>query len=104
MPSSASSSQDVRKSYQVHANCYIQKPANLERSRKLVEAVETFWMDFALLSSCDGDSVHPKGLHYYSLTQNGTYYCPQVVDSAFGRAAILVVPGLGKPFFRSLLG
>jgi hypothetical protein len=48
------SPEGVRQSYQAHANCYVQKPTNLERSVKLVQALEAFWMDFALLPSCDG--------------------------------------------------
>jgi len=48
MLSTSNSPQDVRKSYQARANCYVQKPANLERSVKLVEAIEAFWMDFVL--------------------------------------------------------
>jgi len=51
--SAASSPQDVRSAYEAHANCYVQKPTNLERSVKFVQAVEAFWMDFAILSSSD---------------------------------------------------
>ena len=54
MLSTESSPEDVRRSYEAHANCYVQKPGNLERSVKLVQAVEAFWIDFAILPSCDG--------------------------------------------------
>jgi chemotaxis family two-component system response regulator Rcp1 len=54
MLSTADSPEGVRQSYQAHANRYVQKPTNLERSVKLVQALEAFWMDFALLPSCDG--------------------------------------------------
>jgi two-component system, chemotaxis family, response regulator Rcp1 len=53
MLSRADSPEEVRKSYQAHANCYVQKPTNLERSVKLVQALEALWMDFAFLSSCE---------------------------------------------------
>jgi CheY-like chemotaxis protein len=59
MYSSVSSSAEVRKCYQAHANCYVLKPTDLERSVKFVQAVEAFWIDFALLSSCDERT--PKG-------------------------------------------
>ncbi len=51
--SSANSPEDVRNSYRAHANCYVQKPADLARSVKLIQAVESFWMDFALLPACE---------------------------------------------------
>jgi len=53
MLSTVSSPKEVRNCYQAHANCYVLKPTNLERSVKFVEAVEAFWMDFALLPTCE---------------------------------------------------
>jgi CheY-like chemotaxis protein/uncharacterized protein with GYD domain len=53
MLSTSNSASDIRKSYQAHANCYVQKPTNLEGSVKLIQAVEAFWMDFVLLPACD---------------------------------------------------
>jgi two-component system, chemotaxis family, response regulator Rcp1 len=53
MLSTSNSPQDVRRSYQAHANCYVQKPANLEGSVKLIQAVESFWMEFVLLPTPD---------------------------------------------------
>jgi len=55
MFSTGSSLQVVRKSYQAHANCYVEKPTDLERFVKLIHAIETFWMDFAILPSFDKD-------------------------------------------------
>lgn len=49
MFSTSGSARDVRQSYQARANCYVQKPADLKRFVKLLQAVETFWMEFALL-------------------------------------------------------
>jgi chemotaxis family two-component system response regulator Rcp1 len=48
MLSASSAPYDVRESYQAQANCYVQKPTDLERSVKLVQAVEAFWTEFAL--------------------------------------------------------
>lgn len=61
MLSSSSSPQDVRKCYQAHANCYVLKPTDLDRSVKLVQVVEAFWMDFALLPSCDERTLEHLG-------------------------------------------
>jgi chemotaxis family two-component system response regulator Rcp1 len=47
--STSSSPDDVQESYQARANCFVQKPIDLQRSLKLVHAIETFWMDFVLL-------------------------------------------------------
>lgn len=49
MFSSSHSPEDVRQSYQARANCYVPKPQTLERSEKLLQVVEAFWMDFAIL-------------------------------------------------------
>ena len=49
MLSTSSSPDDVRESYQARANCFVQKPVDLDRSVKLLQAIETFWMDFVLL-------------------------------------------------------
>lgn len=51
MLSTSNTPDDVRESYQARANCFVQKPINLERSVKLLQAIESFWMDFALLPS-----------------------------------------------------
>src|SRR5580698_9298395 len=48
MLSTSAAPQDVRKSYEAHANCYVQKPPDLQRSMKFVQAVEAFWMDLVL--------------------------------------------------------
>ena len=40
---SSEAEEDVVNSYQLHANCYIRKPVNLERFMKIVSTVEDFW-------------------------------------------------------------
>ena len=51
MLSSSDSPSDVRKSYQAHANGYVRKPTDLSRMLQLVQAFESFWMDFVLFTS-----------------------------------------------------
>lgn len=34
---------DVRKCYQYHANCYIAKPMELDRTYEIVQGIEDFW-------------------------------------------------------------
>jgi len=48
MLSSEGSPAVVRRSYECHANGYVLKPLDLEQTRMLMEAIEAFWMDFAL--------------------------------------------------------
>jgi two-component system, chemotaxis family, response regulator Rcp1 len=60
MTSSSSSLDDVRRSYRASANCYVQKPTNLKGSVKLLHAVESFWMDFALLPASDERAVKDR--------------------------------------------
>jgi CheY-like chemotaxis protein len=36
--------QDIVRSYQLHANCYITKPVDLEKFLAIVRAIEDFWL------------------------------------------------------------
>jgi chemotaxis family two-component system response regulator Rcp1 len=36
--------EDIIKSYELHANCYITKPVDLDRFLEVVKAVEDFWL------------------------------------------------------------
>jgi two-component system response regulator len=56
MLSAGGSPEDVRRSYAAHANCYVQKPMDLERCVKFIQAIEAFWMDFALLASSEEET------------------------------------------------
>jgi CheY-like chemotaxis protein len=65
MLSTSNSPAEVRQAYEAHVNCFVQKPTNLERSERLVRAIELFWMDFAVLPGASvGVNVTPgdKGL------------------------------------------
>ncbi|HEX7364715.1 MAG TPA: response regulator [Dehalococcoidia bacterium] len=36
--------EDIIKSYELHANCYITKPVDLEQFMEVVKAIENFWL------------------------------------------------------------
>ncbi len=40
---------DILKSYNLHANCYITKPAELEKFIKLMKQIEHFWLNIVSL-------------------------------------------------------
>ncbi len=41
--------QDVVKSYNLHANCYITKPLDLDQFIKVVKSIEDFWLRIVVL-------------------------------------------------------
>jgi two-component system, chemotaxis family, response regulator Rcp1 len=41
--------QDVLKSYNLHANCYVTKPVDLDRFIKVVRSIEDFWLGIVVL-------------------------------------------------------
>jgi CheY-like chemotaxis protein len=41
--------EDILKVYELHANCYITKPLNIDRFFEVVKAIESFWMGIVLL-------------------------------------------------------
>jgi CheY-like chemotaxis protein len=43
------SEQDILKSYNLHANCYITKPVDLEQFIEVVRAIEGFWLTIVKL-------------------------------------------------------
>lgn len=40
---------DVQKAYELHANCYIRKPADLDEYLNVIQACENFWLNIARL-------------------------------------------------------
>lgn len=40
---------DINKAYDLHANCYIVKPINLDDFVNIVAAIKNFWLDVAVL-------------------------------------------------------
>jgi len=43
------SEEDVLKSYDLHANCYITKPVDLDQFLKVVKSIEDFWLTIVRL-------------------------------------------------------
>jgi len=43
--------QDIIKSYNLHANCYVTKPIDLDQFIEVVKAVEDFWLTIVTLPS-----------------------------------------------------
>jgi CheY-like chemotaxis protein len=43
------SEEDVFKSYDLHANCYITKPVDLDQFLKVVKSIEDFWLTIVKL-------------------------------------------------------
>jgi chemotaxis family two-component system response regulator Rcp1 len=41
--------QDILKSYNLHANCYITKPVNLDQFIQVVKSIEDFWLTVVML-------------------------------------------------------
>ena len=45
--------QDVLKSYNLHANCYISKPVELDQFVRVVKSIEDFWLGIVVLPKTD---------------------------------------------------
>jgi chemotaxis family two-component system response regulator Rcp1 len=45
----SSSEQDILRSYDLHANCYITKPVDLEQFIEVVKGIEEFWLTIVKL-------------------------------------------------------
>lgn len=43
--------QDIRQSYDSHANCYISKPVDINRFIEVIKGIENFWFDIVTLPS-----------------------------------------------------
>jgi CheY-like chemotaxis protein len=41
--------QDILRSYQLHANCYITKPVNFEQFLEVIKSIENFWLSVVVL-------------------------------------------------------
>jgi two-component system, chemotaxis family, response regulator Rcp1 len=51
--SSSGAEQDVVKSYDLHANCYIVKPVDFAGLMQVIQSIETFWLTLVKLPRCD---------------------------------------------------
>lgn len=43
---------DIARSYDLHANCYLNKPVDLEQFIEVVRSIESFWLTFVKLPPC----------------------------------------------------
>jgi len=48
---SSEAEQDVLRTYDLHVNCYVNKPVDLEQFIRVVQSVETFWLTIVKLPS-----------------------------------------------------
>ena len=46
---SSSAEEDILRSYNLHANCYISKPVDLDRFMTVVKSIEDFWVSIVKL-------------------------------------------------------
>jgi CheY-like chemotaxis protein len=53
MLTTSSAENDVYRSYQNHANCYITKPVDLNNFLKVIESIENFWISIVQLPKHD---------------------------------------------------
>ena len=49
--SSSEAEADILKSYDLHVNCYVTKPVNLDQFIKVVQSIESFWLTIVKLPS-----------------------------------------------------
>jgi chemotaxis family two-component system response regulator Rcp1 len=52
--------QDIIKSYNMYANCYITKPVELESFIKVIKSIEDFWLTIVKLPTCNGNSKYKE--------------------------------------------
>ncbi|MBI3620724.1 MAG: response regulator [Nitrospirae bacterium] len=45
--------QDIIRSYNLHANCYITKPVDFEQSMHIIRAIESFWLSIVKLPTTE---------------------------------------------------
>ena len=46
---SSSAEADISNAYQLHANCYITKPADFARFKEIIKSIQTFWFNSVIL-------------------------------------------------------
>ena len=52
---SSEAEQDILRSYDLHVNCYVTKPVDLDQFLKVVQSIETFWLTIVQLPLPEGD-------------------------------------------------
>ena len=51
--STSSAKQDILSTYNLHANCYITKPVDLDQFMKVIQSIESFWLSIVELPSLE---------------------------------------------------
>jgi chemotaxis family two-component system response regulator Rcp1 len=51
----SSAEEDILKTYDLHANCYVTKPVDLEQFMHVVKSIEDFWVTVVKLPSEDAE-------------------------------------------------
>ena len=54
--SSSEAEADILRSYDLHVNCYVTKPVNLDQFIKVVQSIESFWLTIAKLPQISPES------------------------------------------------
>jgi CheY-like chemotaxis protein len=52
---SSEAEQDILRTYDLHANCYVTKPVDLDQFIKVIQSIESFWLTIVKLPSSVGD-------------------------------------------------
>lgn len=52
---SSEAEQDILRTYDLHANCYVSKPVDLDQFIKVIQAIENFWLTIVKLPSDVGN-------------------------------------------------
>lgn len=52
--------EDIIRSYNQYANCYITKPVELDKFIKVVKSIEDFWLTIVKLPTSDGNSKYKE--------------------------------------------
>lgn len=50
---SSEAEEDIHKSYELHANCYISKPVNIDKFVQVVKSIDEFWLSIVTLPPCE---------------------------------------------------
>jgi chemotaxis family two-component system response regulator Rcp1 len=52
--------EDIVRSYELHCNCYISKPVDLEQFTKVVRTIDDFWFAIVSLPATEGKKRKPQ--------------------------------------------
>ncbi|MCX7627879.1 MAG: response regulator [Methylophilaceae bacterium] len=52
---SSEAEQDILRTYDLHANCYVTKPVDLDQFIKVIQSIENFWLTIVKLPSTSDD-------------------------------------------------